>query len=110
MRLPNYNKATILKEKLKNYVLSETHSTGKFKAKFFRRIGFNETNIDSFVKALRKIAKSEEIKEEIIFEYGTKYILDGRIDSPIGKNVMVRTIWIIEEGQKSPRFVTVYPV
>lgn len=110
MKLPNASKVTIPKEKLIDYILSETHSTGKSKAKFFRKIGFIETNVKLFEKALRKIAKSEEVKKEIISEYGTKYILDGKIDSPSGKAVEVRTIWIIEKGQNRPRFVTVYPV
>lgn len=110
MKLPNSTNVLIPKEKLENYVLSETHSTGKFKAKFFRKLGFNETNISFFEKALRKLAKSAEIKNETISQFGTKYILDGKIDSLMGKTVTVRTVWIIEKGQNRPRFVTVYPV
>lgn len=110
MKLPNGSKAIISRDKLTDYVLSETHATGKFKAKFFRKLGFNETNIRLFEKALRKIAKSQEVIDIISSEYGTKYIIDGEIDTPGKKVVKVKTIWIIEKGQINPRFVTVYPV
>lgn len=110
MKLPNSSRAIIPKEKLINYVLSETHSTGKFKAKFFRGLGFNETNASLFEKALRTIANSEEIKDVSTTIYGAKYIIDGKINTPSGKMVKIRTIWIIEQDQKEPRFITVYPV
>lgn len=110
MRLPHGNKTIIPKEKLLNYILSETHSTGKFKAKFFRSLGFNVTNVHLLEKALKKIAKSEEIENFSVSEYGVKYVLESNIDSPIGKIVKVRTIWIIEKDQTRPRFITIYPI
>lgn len=110
MRLPNSDKVIISREKLTDYVLSETHSTGKFKARFFRALGFNETNVFLFERALHTIANSEEIKDTSTSVYGTKYILDGKVNTPSGKTIKFRTIWIIEKGQISPRFITVYPV
>lgn len=110
MKLPNGSKAIIPKEKLLDYVLSEIHATGKFKAKFFRKLGFDETNVRIFEKVLRKLAKSQEVTDVVSSEFGTKYIVDGEIDTPSGKVVNVRTIWIIEKGQNRPRFITVYPV
>ncbi len=110
MKLPNANKIIISKEKLTDYVLSETHSTGKFKAKFFRKLGFDEINLQIFENAIRNLAKSVDVKDKVISQYGTKYVLDGKINTSFGKVVKIRTIWIIEKGQKRPRFVTVYPV
>lgn len=110
MKLPNFNKAIIPREKLTSYVLSETHSTGKFKAKFFGNLGFDETNVSIFEKSILKIAKSEEITDEISTPYGMKYVLDGKLETPSGKIVKVRTLWIIEQGQNRPRLITVCPV
>lgn len=110
MKLPQGNNALILQEKLTDYILSETHSMGKFKAKLFRKLGFNETNVHLFIKALSKIAKLGEVVNLSTFQYGAKYVLDGEIDTPGGKTIKVRTIWIIERGQVRPRFVTVYPI
>ncbi len=110
MKLPNGNKAFISPDKLIDYILSEIHATGKFKAKFFRKHGFDKTNVQLFEKTLRKHAKSQQVTEVVGSEFGTKYIIDGEIDTPSEKIVKVRTIWIIEKGQINPRFVTVYPV
>src|SRR5262245_37672420 len=41
--------------------------------------------------------------------HGTKYTLDGRIESPSGGAAMIRTIWIVDRGQDAPRLVTAYP-
>ncbi len=110
MNLPNASQAFIPKNKLINYILSETHPIGKFKAKIFRKLGFNEENADLLETALKKIAQSQEIKDVTQFEYGIKYIIDGEILAPIGKLFKVRTIWIVEIRQIKPRFITVYPV
>lgn len=110
MKLPNSSKASIPEEKLIDYVLSETHYVGKFKAKFFSKLGFDAANINFFKKSLLKIAKTEEVTDEIVTPYGTKYILDGALGNPLGRKVKVRTLWIIEKGKSIPRFITVYPV
>lgn len=110
MKLPHAKNVVIAKEKLVNYILSETHPTGKFKAKIFRKIGFDESKVNSFEKGLKQIADSEEVVEEIRSEYGTKYIIDGQIKGSVGKAIKVRTIWIIELGKIKPRFITIYPL
>ncbi len=110
MKLPHPKKITIPKEKLVNYILSETHPTGKFKARIFRKLGFDETNINIFKKELQLIVKSQETTEVLVSPYGTKYIIDGQIKTPNGKTIKIRTIWIIEMGQDRPRFITLYPV
>lgn len=110
MKLPNSDKVIISQTKLLDYILSETHSTGKFKAKFFRDFGFNETNVNLLKKALQRIAQSFDIKEEIKILYGTKYIIEGEIISPKGRIIFIRTVWIIEINQNQPRFITAYPV
>ncbi len=110
MKLPNSKNAIISKDKLTDYLLSETHATGKFKAKFFRNLGFDETNVDLLEESIRKLAQGNDIKEESSSPYGRKYVIDGKIDTPSERHITVRTVWIIEKGQKRPRFITIYPV
>lgn len=110
MKLPNGDKAIIPKDKLTDYLLSEIHTDGKSKAKFFRKFGFNEANVNLLEKSLLKIAKSEDIIDEITSLFGIKYVVDGKLKNPAKKAVQVRTIWIIEKGQNRPRFITGYPV
>lgn len=110
MKLPNCKYVIIPREKLLNYLLSERHTVGKFKARFFRKIGFRENNVSLLRKNLLRLAGSKEIKESILSEYGTKYILEGIIKTPRNKTVSIRTVWIIETDETKPRFVTAYPI
>jgi hypothetical protein len=105
MKLPQYNYASVSRKKLQEYLLSETHEVGKFKAKFFQKLGFTITDITLLEQALLDIAKSEEVTEVIKSPYGKKYVIDGTINF-----VMIQTVWIIEKEQKYPRFITAYPV
>ena len=105
MKLPYRKHASVSKIKLQEYLLSDTHEVGKFKAKFFKKIGFSTTDITLLEQAFLQIANSEEVKEVIQTIYGEKYVIDGEINL-----VMIRTVWIIEKEQKYPRFITAYPV
>jgi hypothetical protein len=44
LRLPNKEKAYIPRHKILDYLLSEKHAVGKSKARFFRSLGFDESN------------------------------------------------------------------
>lgn len=36
-------------------------------------------------------------------------ICEGELETPSGRRLGVRTIWIIDRGQERPRLVTAYP-
>lgn len=109
MELPNRENAYIPPAKLHDYLLSRTHSVGRSKAKFFRGLGFDETNVDLLEQRLLAIAHSEDITEVASSEHGTKYVVEGMLQALDGDLVLVRTVWIIEPDQDRPRFVTAYP-
>lgn len=109
MKLPNRNKAFVPPAKLQDYLLSYTHSVGQAKAKFFRELGFDETNVNVFESVLLSVAQTEDVLDVIATLFGTKYVVDGSISTPVGIDVNVRTVWIIEHGDNEPRFVTAYP-
>ncbi len=44
------------------------------------------------------------------FSHGWKYVVGGEIETPAGRAVMIRTVWIVDRGQSSPRLVTGYPL
>lgn len=110
MQLPYKEKAHIPREKLINYLLSETHAVGRSKAKFFRGFGFDETNVRQLERALLAIAQQERVIEINASVHGAKYVIDGLIRTPEGAAVRVRTVWIVETGQDAPRFVTAHPL
>lgn len=109
MELPTRELAYIPPLKVKAYLLSETHAAGKSKAKFFRSLGFTETNMILLERGLLSIAKTETVKEAVTSVYGTKYMIEGPLETPSGRFAKVRTVWIIEGEDERPRFVTAYP-
>jgi len=54
------------------------------------------------------IAKCEGVSQEVASRYGTKYIIDGELVTPIGTRVRLRTVWVVESHDERPRFVTAY--
>ena len=107
---PNSDHATISREKLTGYLLSQIHPVGQSKARFFRALGFNLVNVDLFEQNLLKIARSNEVEEEKSSEYGVKFVIDGLLKTPNDEEVFIRMVWIIEFDQEIPRFITAYPV
>jgi len=110
MKLPNRKIAIVESKKLNDYLLSKSHPVGRSKAKLFHAFGFSFDNSDLLKSELLSIAVNQEIAEIVEGQFGKKYIIDGKIHCPFGKQLQVRTIWIMEEENSAPRFVTAYPV
>jgi hypothetical protein len=110
MQLPNKDKAAVSERKIRDYLLSESHAIGKTKAKFFRLHGFTEENTELFRAGLIAIAQTEQVASAEKTTFGTKYVIDGGLASPIGVIIRLRTVWIIETESESPTLVTVYPL
>lgn len=91
-------------------MLSESHTAGKSKAKFFRSFGFDESNLDQFEQGLIGIAQTEMLANATESPYGTKYVIDGELETPNGAIIHLRTVWIIETGDAIPRLVTAHPL
>lgn len=109
MKLPNREEAYIPPAKLEEYLLSETHSVGRLKASFLRAVGFDLKNPAMLKRRLIEIAQAEDVTETIATPHGMKYVVEGSLQTPAGRLVQLRTVWIIETGQTNPRFVTAYP-
>ena len=109
MKLPYLERIYVSIEKLNDYLLSDTHPIGKWKARFFKSLGFDKSNIEMLEKTLISIAQSNEISESIKTTYGVKYIIDGTVHTP-KKVIKLRTVWVIEKEEKIPKFVTAYPI
>ena len=77
MELPNREQAFIQPAKLTGYLLSETHSVGRSKAKFFRNLGLNEDTVSLLQQELLAIACSQKVTETMITMHGRKYVIVG---------------------------------
>ncbi len=109
MSLPNRELAWISSTKLTDYLLSPVHSTGKAKAQFFGAHGYWPHNADILERDLLNVARTGELVDTSVTPFGQKFIVDGKIITPVGKPILIRTVWIIEPGDENPRFVTAYP-
>ena len=109
MKLPNSGQAQIAKEKIVDYLLSFSHADGRAKAEFFSRHGFTIVDWQVLVLALLNHAKDHEVTRIEVSPFGTRYVIEGIIRTPDGRNPMLRTVWFIELGESAPRLVTAYP-
>jgi len=109
MKVPNNDKVFIPIEKIRGYILSDSHPVGRTKAAFFYKIGYNPGGIDLLINDLRKIVLENEVCKEIDTLYGQKYLVKGEIGIRFMKAVSIITIWIIEKEDSIPRFITAYP-
>jgi len=109
MKLPRNQEAIVTEEKITGYLLSEGHPVGKAKARYFKKIGYSEKNVAQLSEDLIQIAANNAVSEEVRTLFGIKYVVDGDVVTPTGIRARLRTVWIIETGEKLPRFVTAYP-
>lgn len=106
--LPFADEAIIDERKITDYLLSESHASGRAKAAFFRRFGFHPAAWPALRKALLDHARTANVAATIETAFGRKYILLGTLASPDGRAPFVRTVWFIEADERMPRFVTAY--
>lgn len=109
MKLPYRKNAQVSKDKLLNYLLSESHPVGRSKAKFFRKLGFNERNTDKLELSFLSIAYNNDVEDIKKTSYGINYVIKGSISTNKGKKVDIKTVWFVELNKTTPRFVTAIP-
>lgn len=110
MRLPNADKALVSPSKIVGYLLSERHEDGRHKARFFKRFGYRSDRPSELVEALRGHAATHEVTNEELSPFGKRFVIEGIMSTPDGRSAMVRSVWMIREGEEIPRFVTAYPL
>lgn len=108
MKLPKPGDVLIDARKVRGYLLSDTHPVGRFKARVFAAVGFDDTKAQAFIAELRRIAVTGEVAEVEDMEFGRKYTVPGELHGPAG-SLQILTVWIQESGQAAVRLVTVRP-
>lgn len=96
--------------KLTEYLLSPAHRDGWHKAAFFTRFGLSMAAWQELATTLRQHALDHEVTKEEDSLFGKQYVVEGIIQAPDGRTPMLRTVWFIERGTDTPRFVTAYPL
>ncbi len=110
MKLPNCEAATVPEAKITRYLLSLTHPDGSSKAKFFIRFGFKMEHWEQLAAALLDHAKSCEVTKIESSTFGTRYVIEGTLNTPDGRSPMIRSIWFVGQEGNQPRLATAYPL
>ena len=110
MKLPNAEQAVVPETKIAGYLLSTSHPQGRHKEAFFGRYGFSASSWQTLAAALLQHAAMHDVTDVAGSPFGTRYIIEGSLDSPDGRRPAVRSVWFMENGETAPRFVTAYPL
>ncbi len=107
-RLPNADRARVDPDRLRRYVLSPDHPTGRDKARVFTRVlGLGPGDATGLAEQIRSAAATAQATVGLTDAYGTRYTVDMPITGPAGQAI-IRTGWIIETGHTVPRLVTAF--
>lgn len=108
MLLPNADSAVIEQAKLQDYLLSQTHPIGRFKARFFSALGFSAGRWAELGAALRSQHLTQDAEVAEAGPHGQSYAIRAILTGPGGQSAPVVSIWFVRVGELHPRFVTAY--
>jgi hypothetical protein len=108
--LPHLERAIVERRKVVEYLLNPLHPDGAAKAQFFMAAGFRKQSWQVMAQEFRNLVATHPVTTSLHNAHGWKYIVDGALNSPSGRTLRVRTVWIVDSGSIVPRLVTAYPV
>jgi hypothetical protein len=108
MKLPNSEKAFVAITKLRDYSLNPDHESGGHKARVFRAaLGLTINDVKWLRAQVLRIAREGDAVEGEPSPFGKKYVIDAELTHN-ERRAIVRTAWIIENGNDFPRLVSCY--
>ena len=109
MLLPNALPAVIDEHKLREYLLSRTHPTGRFKAALFARLGYTPDRWRDLRSELRTLAINATAEPAESSAFGRKFLTHGTLRGLRGPSAAITVVWIVLSDEDRPRLVTVCP-
>ena len=95
--------------KVRDYLLSSSYPVGRFKARFFRSLGFAEENWPALKAALLRLGHDGMVTGPLPSDHGSKYLVSDSLTGPNGRSATILTVWIVPEHSKTARLVTAMP-
>ena len=109
MMLPNGHLAVVELAKLTDYCLDPRHPRGRHKARVFAaRIGLVRQDASRLRMALLDAAADRDCAVAgAVDSFGARFVLDFPMSGPKG-TALVRSAWIVLDGEDFPRFTSCY--
>ncbi|MCJ2096632.1 hypothetical protein MKK67_29605 [Methylobacterium sp. J-072] len=101
---------TIAESKIHGYLLNLDHRKGRHKARVLLACGFTQSGGDLLVSALFRHARPSQLVREFADVYGRKFVYEGPLESPDGRNPQFRSVWQSKPGDPRRFFCTAYPL
>lgn len=104
--IPNAADAVLPTAKLR-YLLDASHPQNVGKAAFFTGHGFR---LDALAVLERALGAHIHGEAAVIGRPdGVRYLRDGPLETPDGRNPRLLSVWQIDVGDTKPRLITAYP-
>lgn len=110
MYMPGRENAIVEDSKIAGYLLNLQHPDGRSKAGFFLRAGFGPDQAEEFRELLLRQAMWHQVSKTEQTKFGTKYIIDGIVETPHHFSFNLRTVWMLGADSEQPKLVTAYPL
>jgi hypothetical protein len=108
MKLPGGDKAIIEIAKLRDYCLNPDHLRGRHKARVFHSVlGFIAADAEELQQRLADAARNEDAVPGTSDIFGARYIIDSELWRN-GRAAIIRSIWIVRNGEDVARLVTCF--
>ncbi len=89
-RLPNRDYAVVSEAKILKYLLNDSHSSGRAKARFLKAFGFSAKDWRALRDAILAHAGANEVTQSYQSAVGIRCEIDGPLLTPGGRTPIVR--------------------
>ncbi len=108
MKVPNAEKAIVDIRKLTKYCLSHEHPRGRHKARVFQSaLGLASVHAGELLDVLLQKVRTVDCDEGVTDEHGSRYVVDFAYARDY-KNAILRSTWIIKDGENTPRLTSCF--
>ena len=107
--LPSSEHAHIDSAKIRDYLLSDVHPVGRFKAVVFHALGYKAAEWEKLRDDLLAHAQGAEAVPGQASAFGQKYEVSGTLRGPNGREAKFTSVWLAPVEGGAPRFITAFP-
>jgi hypothetical protein len=107
--LPAAERAHIDPAKVRDYLLSDVHPVGRFKAAVFHALGYRAEEWERLRDDLLALVRSADAIPGQASVFGQKYEVSGTLHGPNGREAKFVCVWLAPANEEAPRFITAFP-